>query len=120
MTPTSENFRMENSLTSKLEKELDILNRHIRILKIIQNEEPIGIIRLSEMTGYPNHQVRYSLRILEEEGIVEPTVEGAVMTRGTDEYIDHFLKIIGKVKEELDTIEERLIKERKGAVASEQ
>ena len=113
MNPVDGGFRTENSLTGKLERELEILKRHIRILRIIHDEEPIGIIRLSEITGYPNHQVRYSLRILEEEGIVEPTVEGAVMTKGTQEYINHFLGIINRVRGELEDIEMALIKQKK-------
>lgn len=108
MNATKGSLGIENALTSKLEKELDILKRHIQILKIIKQEEPIGIIRLSEITNFPHHKVRYSLRILEDEGIIEPSVEGAVILHKTDEYLLHFLKIIKKMNTELKVIEEEL------------
>ena len=114
MNSTKGSLGIENALTSKLEKELDILKRHIQILKIIKKEEPIGIIRLSEITGYPHHKVRYSLRILEDEGIIEPTVEGAVILQKSDDYLLHFLKIITKMNDELKVIQEDLENETGG------
>jgi predicted transcriptional regulator len=68
------------ALTSVIENELDILKRHIDILNILQEQQPIGIIKISESTGYPQHMVRYSLRILEQEGLIEPSSRGAVTT----------------------------------------
>jgi len=111
MNATKGSLGIENALTSKLEKELDILKRHIQILKIIKQEEPIGIIRLSEITSFPHHKVRYSLRILEDEGIIEPSVEGAVILHKTDDYLLHFLKIIKKMSAELEIIEGELTTE---------
>ena len=68
------------ALTSVIENELDILKRHIDILNILQEQQPLGIIKISESTGYPQHMVRYSLRILEQEGLIEPSSRGAVTT----------------------------------------
>ena len=50
-------------LTSVIETELDILKRHIHVLKTLKEKQPMGIIKLSELTKYPQHMVRYSLRI---------------------------------------------------------
>jgi len=113
MNATKGSLGIENALTSKLEKELEILKRHIQILKIIRREEPIGIIRLSEITSYPHHKVRYSLRILEDEGIIEPSVEGAVIMQKTEDYLHHFLKIIKTMTDELAVIQEELVAETK-------
>ena len=99
----------DTALTSKFEKELDILKRHINILRIIKKEEPIGIIRLSEMTGFPHHKVRYSLRVLEEEGIIEPTVEGATIQQETLSYLLHFMDIIERMIQELTLIKDDLL-----------
>ncbi|MCK4613458.1 MAG: hypothetical protein KAU14_01535 [Thermoplasmata archaeon] len=115
MTPTKASLGIENALTKKLEKELAILKRHIQILKMIKREEPIGIIRLSDITGYPHHKVRYSLRILEEESIIEPSVEGAVILKKMDEYLEHFLKIIEKIMAELEELRGELTLERERA-----
>jgi predicted transcriptional regulator len=40
----------------------------------------MGIIKLSEITKYPQHMVRYSLRILEQDGLIEPSPQGAITT----------------------------------------
>jgi hypothetical protein len=40
-------------LTSKIETEIDLLQRHVAMLKAIMDNEPIGIIRLAEMLKYP-------------------------------------------------------------------
>ncbi len=50
------------------------------ILKTVQKHGPIGIIRLSQMTGQPQHMIRYSLRTLEKDGIITPSPQGAVVT----------------------------------------
>jgi predicted transcriptional regulator len=65
-------------LTSVLETELDILKRHIIVLEELRKNQPIGIIKLSEITGYPQHMIRYSLRILEQDGFIEPSPQGAI------------------------------------------
>lgn len=68
-------------LTNVIETELDILKRHIQVLKVLKENEPAGIIKLSELTKHPQHMVRYSLRILEQEGLIEPSPQGAVTTK---------------------------------------
>jgi predicted transcriptional regulator len=67
-------------LTSVIETELEILKRHVDILKTLQKNQPMGIIKLSEITKYPQHMVRYSLRILEQDGLIEPSPQGAITT----------------------------------------
>lgn len=68
------------TITSVAEKELDLLTRHIDILKTVKDHGPIGIIRLSQVTGQPQHVVRYSLRTLEHDGVIKPSSQGAVVT----------------------------------------
>lgn len=68
-------------LTNVIETELDILKRHVQVLKVLKENEPAGIIKLSELTKHPQHMVRYSLRILEQEGLIEPSPQGAVTTK---------------------------------------
>ena len=75
------------ALTSVIENELDILKRHIHVLETLQEHQPMGIIKLSELTGYPQHMVRYSLHILEQEGLIEPSSRGAVTTEKKDTII---------------------------------
>ena len=42
-------------LTSVIDTELDILKRHVHVLKTLQKNQPMGIIKLSELTNYPHH-----------------------------------------------------------------
>lgn len=60
-----------------LSDELDLLERHVRVLLAVQDDGPIGIIRLSQRLGLRQYRVRYSLRVLEREGLLRPTEAGA-------------------------------------------
>ncbi|MEA2054517.1 MAG: hypothetical protein U9O96_05310 [Candidatus Thermoplasmatota archaeon] len=86
-----------NIIYDKLKMELCLLERHIKILKIILDKGPVGIIKLSEVTKFPQHKVRYSLRILEEEGLIRPSPRGAIAT-------DKSYKFIMKFKDLLDEL----------------
>ena len=90
-------------LTNVIETELDILRRHIQVLKILKENEPAGIIKLSELTKHPQHMVRYSLRILEQEGLIEPSPQGAVTTENVTKTVP---SLRTKLKEMNGTISE--------------
>lgn len=96
-------------LTSVIETELDILKRHVDVLKTLQKQQPMGIIKLSELTGYPQHMVRYSLRILEQDGLIEPSPQGAITTDEVDKTmellkrtLDNISKTAGELKKSLE------------------
>ena len=86
-------MKSNSVLTNKLESEIELLQRHVQMLKAIMDNEPIGIIRLSELLDYPQHKVRYSLRILEQEGLIKPSPEGAVTTDKLRAFMEQ-LKVI--------------------------
>ena len=75
-----EKTKNRSSITGVAEKELDLLSRHLEVLKTVKDHGPIGIIRLSQMTGQPQHMIRYSLRTLEKDGIITPSPNGAIIT----------------------------------------
>ena len=75
-------------LINKLELEMEMLERHLLILKYVIAQEPIGIMKLSEETGLPKHKVRYSLRVLEHEGLIGPSMHGAITTDKTKQFIE--------------------------------
>lgn len=70
-----------STISSRIEYELELLKRHVEMLKVIIENQPIGIIKLSYLSKFPQHKVRYSLRILEQEGLIEPSPDGAVTTK---------------------------------------
>jgi predicted transcriptional regulator len=86
-------------LTSKLESEMELLERHVTMLKSIMEHEPIGIIRLSELLNVPQHKVRYSLRILEQEGLIAPSPEGAVTTDKLQPFFQELKSILNSMDE---------------------
>jgi len=95
-------------MTEKLIGELELMERHIRMLKVTKENQPIGIIRLSEILEIPKHKVRYSLRLLEQEGLISPSTEGARVTDRYDEYmqevseqLDKLIGMIERLKKEI-------------------
>lgn len=97
-----------DGIIDKLIDDLELLERHIMMLKVTKEHQPIGIIRLSEILGTPKHKVRYSLRLLEQEGLISPSVEGARVTDGYDAYLekvsanlDTIMEMVGRLKEKL-------------------
>lgn len=89
-------------MIDRLEKEVEMLERHLEVLRMVIDSEPIGIVKMSNETGHPHHKVRYSLRVLEEEDLIEPSSQGAVTTDYTAEFVDD-LDI--KLDETIDKLE---------------
>jgi len=73
-------MKIKTSITSVAEKEINLLARHLEVLRTVKDEGPIGIIRLSQVTGQPQHMIRYSLRTLEKDGVIQPSASGAIVT----------------------------------------
>jgi len=85
------------SIFDSVFEEIELMGRHIDMLKVTKEMQPIGIIRLSEVLGIPKHKVRYSLRILEKEGLIIATNEGAMVS---DKY-EQFMREVPEKLEEL-------------------
>ncbi len=91
-------------LTGRVQHELELLKRHLIILKKVMESGPIGIMKLSLETGIPDHLVRYSLRVLEQQGLIAPSTQGAVASKSAEEAYTGFkaeLEKISKMTEEL-------------------
>jgi len=82
------NDKLAYNMIDRLEKEVDMLERHLEVLRMVIDSEPIGIVKMSNETGYPHHKVRYSLRVLEEEDLIEPSSQGAITTDTTRQFVD--------------------------------
>jgi predicted transcriptional regulator len=93
-------------LVDRISSELDLLARNVDILERLSSSPPMGIIRLSEALHLPIHKVRYSLHLLEREGVIQPSADGAVVTDksrefwGTlDQSLDRMAGLIQHLKE---------------------
>jgi len=96
-------------MIDRLEKEVDMLERHLQVLRMVIENEPIGIVKMSNETGYPHHKVRYSLRVLEEENLIEPSSQGAITTEDTEEFVT---ELDGKLDHIVEKLEGMKIDER--------
>ena len=67
-------------MIERLERQLGKEERDLRILQAVIDDGPIGIVKLSQATDVPQHKVRYSLRMLENDELIEATPQGAVPT----------------------------------------
>jgi len=84
--------------------ELELIERHLLMLKATRENQPVGIIRLSEITGIPRHKVRYSLRLLEKDGLITATPDGAVATDRYKEYAVELEKSLREAMAKADSI----------------
>jgi predicted transcriptional regulator len=91
-------------MIDRLEKEVDMLERHLQVLRMVIESEPIGIVKMSNETGYPHHKVRYSLRVLEEENLIEPSSQGAITTERTVEFVDELDDKLDETVEKLESM----------------
>jgi len=86
--------------------ELELIDRHLRVLKFVVERGPIGILKLAEETGMQAHKVRYSLRILEQNGLIKPSPQGAVAGDGFEEFVKTAKAEFKEIKRLTSLIEE--------------
>lgn len=91
-------------ITDRVETEIELLERHIIILSNVIKKGPIGIMKLSEETGIPNHKVRYSLRVLEQERMIIPSTVGAIATDEAREFMKNYKSNITSLRKKIDRI----------------
>ena len=92
----------------KIEEDLNLLIRQIKMLRVTKENQPVGIIRLSEMTDIPKHKIRYSLRLLEKDGAIAPSPGGAIVTDMYDSYMRGTLDRVVKLRSSLKMIEDMI------------
>jgi|TARA_B100000959_G_C14904403_1_gene592375 predicted transcriptional regulator len=71
---------------SNLRREIEIVERHSIVLDLVSKNGPVGIIKLSTMSDLPQHKIRYSLRVLEQKGLIVPSQKGALSTKKAKQY----------------------------------
>lgn len=87
------------ALADRIEEELELLARNVDILEKLANSPPIGIIRLSEALHLPIHKTRYSLHLLEREGVIQPSADGAVVTDRAREFWSDLDRSLARMSE---------------------
>ena len=94
-------------MLKKLKSEIELVSRHLEVIRAVVEHQPIGIMKLSEVLDLPYHRVRYSLRILEQEGYIRASPAGAVATAlaadllsGLEGEIDELIGLLVTIQEE--------------------
>ncbi|MDD4567345.1 hypothetical protein L21_0439 [Methanoculleus chikugoensis] len=67
-------------MLAKIKSEIELVSRHLEVIRAVVEYQPIGIMKLADILDLPYHRVRYSLRILEQEGYIRASPAGAVAT----------------------------------------
>jgi len=88
-------------MLSRIEDELELLERHLEILRLVIGNEPIGIIKLSEMSNTPQHKIRYSLRILEQHNMIRPSRRGAVSTDRAHQFLSELPSRLNEISKKI-------------------
>lgn len=90
----------------RLAEQVDKEARDLAVLRTVIEQGPIGIVRIAEATDIDQHKVRYSLRMLENDGLVDPTPAGAVPAEEVaaavvdmNEGIDHLIERVESIRE---------------------
>lgn len=94
-------------MLTKLKSEIELASRHLEVIRAVMKYQPIGIMRLSDILDLPYHRVRYSLRILEQEGYIRASPAGAVATDlaadllgGLEARVDELIDLLETIKKE--------------------
>ena len=93
-----------STLTDRLRRDLDLLHRHITVLKAVEEHQPVGIMRLSKRLGVPQHKVRYALRVLEQDGLLRPSRAGAIATKKAKPFHNELHDVLTAMKETVETL----------------
>lgn len=94
-------------LADRISAELELLSRNVDILEQLSGRTPKGIIRLSEALRLPIHKVRYSLHLLEREGVIQPSADGAVVTDASRQFWESLDSSLSEMSRQIDHLKER-------------
>jgi predicted transcriptional regulator len=99
-----------DNVFKELRDALETAKRHIRIIESLMREQPSGIIKISQLTGLPDHKIRYSLRVLEKDGIIIPSKDGAIITPDFVEKKEELLDGIRDILKDMNALEDEINK----------
>lgn len=84
-------------MLKKIKGDIELIGRHLEVLSMVAQHQPIGIIKLSEILSFPQHRIRYSLRVMEGLGYIRASPTGAVTTEKADELFSNLDADIGEI-----------------------
>lgn len=93
-------------MLDKVQNEIDLLSRHLLVVKAVVAHQPIGIMKLSELLDLPFHRIRYSLRVLEQLGYIQASPAGAVATRRAEDLLRHLDENLDQLIQHLESMKQ--------------
>ena len=93
-------------MLEKILSEVELVERHLRVVRIVAENQPIGKMKLAELTGLPAHRVRYSLKVLEGQGYIQASPAGAIVTESAKEGIKTLYSEIDAITALLESMRE--------------
>lgn len=96
------------NIFKELREDVETTKRHLMIIESLMKEQPAGIIKIAQATGIPEHKIRYSLRILERDGIIIPSREGAIITPEFLEQKEYILIEVREIMKDITAMEEQI------------
>ena len=100
-------------LIGKASRDLELLKRHVEMLQFVSDNEPIGIIKLAELMELPQHKVRYSLRLLEQEGLIKASTAGAKTTKKIERFLEETREQLAEMNSSVKEVQKSVDKLRK-------
>lgn len=102
-------MKEDTGMASGAYDEVKLIGRHIKMLRATKEAQPVGIKRLSEILDVTTSMVRYSLRMLEKDGVIIATPDGAVVSdtryesfmEEMDRHLAGLIKRIEELREEI-------------------
>jgi len=77
-------------MLEKINGEVELLERHLMVMRAVAKSGPIGIMKLTEELNQSQHRIRYSLRVLEQMQYVKATPTGAIATEKAAKMLKDF------------------------------
>ena len=93
------------TLLRKLKRELELVHRHVILLKLIKTKGPIGVRKASRALNLKPHEVRYSMKVLKTYNLIEQTTRGVKLI--TDD-LTNIHKDFNELKKLLKKLESEL------------
>ena len=91
-------------MLEKMKDEIELISRHLEVARAVADNQPIGIMKLSELLEEPSHRIRYSLHILEQLGYIRASPDGAVATERTVDLFAHLNENLDELISMLETM----------------
>jgi predicted transcriptional regulator len=92
-------------MIDRLQDQLRKERRDLRVLRSVLRDHPLGIVSISQQTDIPQHKVRYSLRMLENDDLIEATPQGAVPADGIEDHATDLNEGIDDLVERLRSLD---------------